>query len=126
MSQQSKSRRPSLIGDHVWVTVVGYGSSGADGCVDLDKGTAHRNKGRWPWKPEAVPAERLAAARAAAEQLQAMGDRCIQDSQFTLGEVRFKVTLGGQTNTVTLMDEGGGIRNKSMNTLWEPAIRGPS
>jgi hypothetical protein len=115
--------RPKLTGDRVRVTVAGYGDSGREGVIDLEAGVVFRTPS---WTPEPAQPARIAAARAAAKALVDKGERDIQATQFTHGELRFDITLDGQFFSVTYSDDGSGYMNDALRTLSALAFHGPT
>ena len=106
--------------DYATVHVSGYGADGRAGTIDFGAGFVHR-----AGRAEPIPAEGFGVARAAAQALHALGDCTIQPSQFTHGEVRFEVHLGGARNTVRFTDDGSGLMDAAMQTLLRLAMEGP-
>ena len=120
----SSADEPALSGDHIRVAVYGYSgrNGGVTKCyIDLEEGKTLKRHGKG-WRRFPLDEEVVARMREAAIELQGKGDQTIRLSQFVLGEIQYRTTLGGKVSTVTIQDEGGGMP-EPYHSVWEVALR---
>lgn len=99
---------------------IRVGGSGPPQIIDLERGEV-RSPGAPPRK---LSAQTLAAMRAAAAEMQAMGNQRVRIAQFMLGETQFEITLGGQTNTLAFIGDGRAM-DEPMESVWRVATGRP-
>ncbi|MCA9657924.1 MAG: hypothetical protein KC486_06235 [Myxococcales bacterium] len=82
------------------------GGGGGSWWVEADLGSGRvRHSGTSRSIPAQLDAEALATLRAGAAEVHAAGD-AVHRTQFILGEMHFIVTLGGETVTASVFDDG--------------------